>query len=345
MTKEEKQLLLNALGERVWVDIEYQTLTPSSVFIDEQFLGHTSDSVSAMKENWFDLIHPDDKNNFDQHLVAGEEYSPVFNFRFRHADGQYYWVSSGIVIAHNLIKTGWVSHGMIDQENAVQTLLGSAAHDLRSPVNSILGAVQLIQMQLQKPGSDVGDLSELLNLIKISCNTALDYTSDLLEITALESGNFELKLERIDLGQFTQNFINNNRLRALRKKIKVNFTSSNKDVIVNLNKSKFTRVLDNILSNALKFSNSGSEIHVSFEYDDPYHILLVKDSGTGMSAEVLDALFEKFGKSRRPGTLGEQSHGLGMTIIKQIVSHHKGTIDVDSVEGVGTEVRISLKKH
>jgi len=345
LTDKEKIDLLSTLGERVWISISSHRFLPEQIEIDKGFLGYTTTSADNIIYDWFDRIHPDDKNAFEQHLTGKDQDSAVYNFRFRHANGQYYWVSSGVKIEGQEIKCGWVSHGMLDHENAIQNVIGAAAHDLRSPINSILGAVQLIQLSLVDPNNRTINQGEILNMITSSCNSALDYTSDLLEISALESGNFDLEPDLVDLRKFTTEFVRTHGLRALKKKIKINIEQEGYPVMVLINKNKFSRVLDNILSNAFKFSHVGSEIDISFESDNHEHTLKIKDHGTGMTPEVLSALFEKFGKSGRVGLLGERSTGLGMSIIKQIVEHHKGKLEVVSQEGTGTELKITLNKY
>ena len=108
---------------------------------------------------------------------------------------------------------------------------------------------------------------------------------------------------------------------------------------------KLIRVLDNLLSNAAKFSYPDSQIEI-FVDEIPGNKLLVriKDHGVGMSQDMIDEIFVKFGKAQRQGLEGEDSHGLGMSIVKQIMKLHGGDITIESEERVGTTINLFFNK-
>jgi two-component system sensor histidine kinase VicK len=131
---------------------------------------------------------------------------------------------------------------------------------------------------------------------------------------------------------------------ALKKNIKVKFECRilEGSTTLAINESKITRVLDNIITNAIKFSEAGSNVIISLEKVEKKLAIIIKDTGVGMSEEVIKHLFVKPGKSQRDGLNGEKSHGLGLSIVKQIMELHKGAIAIESKEGIGTNVTLTF---
>jgi len=221
--------------------------------------------------------------------------------------------------------------------------LQHAAHDLKSPLNTILGMSNLLQHMLQDEPMDKKELAKIIDLVKSSCNQALDLTSDILEMAELESEHYQLPLQPIILHDFVRNYIYTHRLMLLKKRMHLQFEADTYASIL-MNQSKITRVLDNIISNAVKFSHHGSNIWIKVMGAGKEVHLSIRDEGIGMSKRMVTDLFERFKGNQRRGLDGEISHGLGMTIVKQIVDLHHGTIDVSSEEGVGTEIILKFKK-
>jgi two-component system sensor histidine kinase VicK len=119
-------------------------------------------------------------------------------------------------------------------------------------------------------------------------------------------------------------------------------TEDAKDVLVHINTDKFNRVLDNLISNALKFSKEKDKLDLILGTTGGYAVLQVQDHGLGIPKDMLPHIFERFTKAGRQGLKGETSTGLGLSIVKQIIEKHGGKISVDSEEGKGSTFTIKL---
>lgn len=218
--------------------------------------------------------------------------------------------------------------------------LQNAAHDIKAPLGSILSIVNLMHHQL----SDEGPINEqevktFLDMIKLSGSKALHIANEVLELAEMESPGYQLKTEKVTFSDFIAQYIKTHRLLAIKKQIKIHFESKS-TAMVEINEAKMTRVLDNIMSNAIKFSQENSNIDVEIVEEGDKLELLIKDRGIGMNSEILEHIFVKFGKSRRKGLDGETPHGLGMSIVKQIMLLHRGDVRVKSQENEGTQVSL-----
>ncbi|MCP4460874.1 MAG: HAMP domain-containing histidine kinase [Cytophagales bacterium] len=229
-----------------------------------------------------------------------------------------------------------------DMDNPI-ALLQAAAHDIRSPINSILGMAGLIQQLVKDGEKDDEEFGSILEMIKKSCFQATDLTEDILELAKIESKGYQLQTRTVVMSDFLSEYINTHRLLTLKKKIDVQLESDT-DAKAKINESNVTRVLDNLMTNAVKFSPTGSTIRIGLEANEQFIQVKITDSGVGMPEQLISQLFVKFGKSQRRGLDGEVSHGLGMSIVKQIMDLHLGEVLVESEEGKGTDVMLNFKK-
>lgn len=230
-----------------------------------------------------------------------------------------------------------------EKDNSI-LYLQNAAHDFRSPLGSVLGVVNLMQHSIKSDEKiDTEELTTYLDMIKFSTDKALNLAGEIMELAEIESENYVLKTEAIVAKDFIQRYLDTHRLLTLKKRIKVEF-ESHTDCAALINESKMTRVLDNLITNSVKFSEGGTKISFTLTENTEKVSLRIKDEGIGMSKRILDNLFVKFGEAKRSGLNGEPTHGLGMSIVRQIMQLHDGDIKVKSEEMRGTEVELILKK-
>lgn len=236
----------------------------------------------------------------------------------------------------------WV--GIPEKDNSI-LYLQNAAHDFRAPLSSIIGVVNLMQHAMKSDGEiNAEEMITFLDMIKFSTDKALNLASEIMELAEIESESYELKLSKVVMKEFVQTYLDTHRLLTLKKQIKVVF-DCHSDATTLLNESKMTRVLDNLITNAVKFSEKGTKIVLTLSNNNDKVILSIKDEGIGMSQRILDNLFVKFGESKRNGLDGEPTHGLGMSIVQQIMKLHKGDVQVKSQEMRGTQVDLILNKE
>ena len=222
-------------------------------------------------------------------------------------------------------------------------LLGMVAHDLRGPIYNITGVLQLLDNSEGFAKLDESD-KQLVELIKKSCDNALDVINDLLDAAQLDnaSGPKDLEKEPVNLADLVRNTINMYDNRAQHKNIQVQFNEPEEPVIAFVSGEKLSRAIGNLLSNAIKFSHSDSKVTVGLSSTVDTAVISVSDVGVGIPREDFEAIFDKFTKAKRHGTLGEKPVGLGMSIVKQIVDAHNGRVWFESRENEGTTFYLEL---
>ncbi|MEP1033767.1 HAMP domain-containing sensor histidine kinase [Ekhidna sp.] len=230
-----------------------------------------------------------------------------------------------------------------EKDNSIR-YLQNAAHDFRAPLGSVIGVVNLMQHTIKSDSKiDIDELVTFLDMIKFSTDKAMNLASEILELAKIESETYELKTDKVVAKDFVQRYLDTHRLLTLKKRIQVVF-DSHTDASAMLNESTMTRALDNVMTNSVKFSEEGTQITITLREENDKVFLNITDQGIGMSERILDNLFVKFGEAKRNGLKGEPTHGLGMSIVRQIMKLHNGEVIVKSEEMKGTQVDLILKK-
>lgn len=211
-------------------------------------------------------------------------------------------------------------------------LLRIAAHDLKNPLNNIREFASLIREEIEE-GTDV---SEMLELIQSSSNKMLELITQILESEALESGQLEIDPNPVDLANVASSVVEQNRRQAQRKGQEILFDVPRADsFIVEGSEEWLAESMENLVSNAIKYSPPGKKIWVTLRRGASKIEFEVRDDGPGFSEEDKAMLFQKFQRLSARPTGGESSTGLGLSIVKQIVEMHGGEIRVESEQGNG----------
>lgn len=210
------------------------------------------------------------------------------------------------------------------------------AHDLKAPLNRIFGLSELVEIE----GNLTKGQQKYMGLIKDSTRSGLDLIVDLLDVNSLEV-NREPRYTIFNLSAFLRDRVAAFGHYASVKEIEIKLVERNIDDIY-LDQEYLARIMDNLISNAVKFSPRNSLVIISAEKTNGYFIIEVKDHGPGFSPSDKKHLYQKFKKLSARPTAGETSNGLGLAIVKILVDRMEGKIELDSTPGVGSEFTISF---
>ncbi|MDH4182821.1 MAG: HAMP domain-containing histidine kinase [Nitrospinota bacterium] len=209
--------------------------------------------------------------------------------------------------------------------------LGMAAHDLRNPLASIRGFAEL----LQEGALDEEAKKEFLEIIRQSADDSLKLINDLLDVSVIESGKFDLDLHRANLAGLIEDRVALMRNIAGMKNISIEVNVASLPDM-EFDRGKINQVIDNFVSNAIKYSPAGTTVFVESEIGEGEVAVRVTDQGPGIPEKELAGMFGEFHKTSVRPTGGEKSTGLGLAIVKRIVTAHKGRVGVESQVGKGS---------
>jgi two-component system sensor histidine kinase VicK len=217
------------------------------------------------------------------------------------------------------------------------------AHDLKGP----MGMISLLASNIQREAIAEGknSLLQSVQFIQDMCKRNIALIRDFVNQEFLESTEVELRKERTDLVWEINDVIQHyKRYEGNLAKTFVLNTAAEK-LYLNLDTLKFMQVINNLVSNAIKFTPDNGVIEIDIQDLKDSALIAIRDNGIGIPQDTQPYLFDKFTRARRSGLRGEQSVGLGMSIIKTIVELHGGKITFESREGEGSTFYIEIPKQ
>lgn len=216
------------------------------------------------------------------------------------------------------------------------------SHELRTPLTSIIGYLDLVKEQeatrLSAPGRD------FLDVIDRNAARLNQLVQDLLLVAQVEAGTFHVSLRSADLPAIAHDSVAAAGPRAEQSGVELRLRSDPLPACAG-DPERLAQVLDNLVSNAIKFTPAGGRVEVRVVAGDGAAIIEVEDTGQGIPATEQERLFDRFYRSARARDSGVQGVGLGLSIVEAIVDAHSGRIDVESEEGAGTTFRVELPRR
>lgn len=218
--------------------------------------------------------------------------------------------------------------------------MGMAVHDLRNPLQAIMNYSEAMIDMADTPARQ----RKFLNAMMEQSRFMRSLVEDLLDVAVIESGKAHLDLEALDLVDLVEKNLERQRMLAAHKHIEIELETESCPLLM-LDRAKMEQVLDNLIGNAIKFSPENSTINTDLVVSGPDVILSVADHGPGISLEDLNKIFKPFERANIKTAAGVKSTGLGLTIVKSIITSHGGRIWVESEPGLGTVFHVALPFH
>lgn len=301
------------------------------------------------------IVHPDDFDDvmifFDECLKSKADFNCQYRclkasgeIMFVHSRSKVYYDETGTPVRVVGVKQDITESKLYEQRLSIliannkkkNEVLSMVAHDLQSPFSQLEALAALLK---NNPNHDQLDFVLLHEEI---CRSARRFIKELIEIAELEDEAYVLRTAKVNINELILRAIHRFEVAAQDKKITLSCRlCPNGEALIN--PDIFSRAIENLISNAIKFSQENKSINIiTLSINNTLSIRII-DEGIGIKRELLPSIFEKFSKnSRRRGTQGEPSNGLGLSIVKNIIDLHKGTISVDSIENKGTTFLIEL---
>lgn len=215
--------------------------------------------------------------------------------------------------------------------------LANISHELRTPINIIFSALQVMQFK-----NNCETTSNYMNMIKQNCYRLLRLVNNLIDITKIDSGFYNIELKNYDIINIIENITLSVANYIETRDISLIFDTEIEELELACDPDKIERIMLNLLSNAVKFTPKGGKITVNI-YKLPNEIQVsVKDTGEGIPFDKLKLIFERFRQVDKSFKRNHEGSGIGLSLVKLLVELHGGTIDVNSRLGFGSEFIISL---
>lgn len=225
---------------------------------------------------------------------------------------------------------------LVHLNNEKNEFMGIAAHDLKNPLTVILGSAELIAMS-----KDENQNSTLSKNIVSAATRMRNLIADLLDFNAIEQGKYNSAVERCDIHALVEQCVENNQPIAARKQIAFRVGIS-EGLWAKADRAATLQILDNLVSNALKYSPPNTTIHVHALPEKDHVLVKIRDEGPGISEADRRKLFQKFTRLSARPTGGESSTGLGLAIVKRLAEAMSGSVQCYSTLGSGSTFTLQL---
>jgi PAS domain S-box-containing protein len=331
----------------------------------QRILGMDHDSLR--QSPGFARVHPDDAESVRHSLripERGEEI--VCEFRMRHADGHYIWLETvrrslydddsgewlqSLTIARDVTERKAYERKLMEARiqaeaasKAKSTFLANMSHELRTPLNAIIGFSDIIHRP-EYARLGVACFQEYAGLINGSAQHLLDLITDILDISRIEAGKWELQLAPVNLAHTVEECMEEVRERAREGRITLLSSPCGAWPALIADQRAVRQVVLNLLSNAVKFTAPGGEVRIdALSVGRRVHIR-VADTGIGIAEKDLARIGQPFERINDNPAVAMEGTGLGLAVTRALVESHGGRIQIQSREGEGTTVIVELPAH
>ena len=342
-------VMINQEGEMIQCSQGWKTL-----------LGWTEEEIKNHK--WMEFVHPEDskKVNKSVSLISGNKEG--ITVRYKKKDGTYcllcwkgkfmknqgvaFVVASDVTIEKEREKQRIAYETAVQKEQLKNEFLGNVSHEFKTPINIILAGIQLIQAELADFEDEKSAVVERINKHTVAIYQngyrLLRLVNNIIELTKMDSGFLRANLVNVDIISLVEDVALSTVNYLAQKQIELVFDTEVEELVTACDPVKMESIMLNLLSNSVKYMERSGTVFVWIAVKDQQVMIHVKDNGVGIPKKKLNNIFERFVQVNDSIVRKTEGSGLGLAIVKSLVTVQKGTIQVESTEGVGTEFIISL---
>ena len=340
------RLLADSLPQQIWTADTNGNL----FYYNQNVYDYTGLAPETLeKDGWVQIIHPDDREEnikkWTESIQSGKDF--LFENRFRRHDGEYRWQLTRAVpqkdAAGNIQM--WVGSSTDIQqikelEQQKDYFISMASHELKTPVTSIKGYVQMLQVMYEK--SEDSFLQNALNVMDRQIKKLTNLISELLDVSKIKSGGLNFNMKDFEISALINEVVDEVKIVNPSYQIAVD---SGEKVMIYADRDRIGQALINFLTNAIKYSPDSTTVEVKCSVKDNMVTVAIKDFGIGVSKKDKEKIFERFFRVEGTSEKTFPGFGIGLYIASEIIRRHNGKIHVESELGKGSVFSFELPFH
>ncbi|MBU3188837.1 HAMP domain-containing histidine kinase [Clostridium bowmanii] len=245
----------------------------------------------------------------------------------------------------NMVKGLKEKEEKLEYDKLKTDFFANISHEFKTPLNILMGAMQLLELYTTN-GTIVDPnlkLHKYLEIMKQNALRLLRLINNIIDLTKIDSSYFYVELHNYDIVELTEGIIQSINLYAKVKSVNIIFEKKIKKQVMAFDADKIERILLNLLSNALKFTDKNGNIEVEIgTHEEKSVYISIKDDGIGIQEDKLEVIFHRFRQVDKSFTRNREGSGIGLSLVKSLVEMHKGTVVVKSEYGKGSEFIVEL---
>ncbi|WP_051569418.1 ATP-binding protein [Alkaliphilus transvaalensis] len=217
------------------------------------------------------------------------------------------------------------------------------SHELKTPLNLIYSTVQIMEIESKDHDQiPTENLNKRMKVLRQNCSRMIKLSNNLIDITKIDAGYFNLEMQRCNIVSVIEDISMSVAEYMKNKNITLVFDTNVEEKFILVDPNAMERIMLNLLSNAIKFSKADNEITINLWDQGEQIVISVKDEGQGIPKDKLEVIFERFRQADKLLNRRHEGSGIGLSLVKSLVSMHGGTITVKSEYGIGSEFIIVL---
>ena len=312
--------------------------------------GLATGDFDGQHETWISMLDPEHREKLTNDWLESENATVLFitEFSIETPTGEKRWIKhhSRLVldeagVATRIIGTNWDITGSKADEKLKNEFVATVSHELRTPLTAIIGSLALLRAGVV---SEPSQSEKLIEMSHRNCERLVRLTNDILDMEKVQSGNLKIDMKPHDLCPLIQNSIEINAGMAKEKQITL-LLNLQDNLYAVIDNDRFAQVMDNLISNAIKFSHHGAEVLISAHSNEHVLRVSVTDHGIGIEEKDFHLIFKRFIQVDSDNERKTGSTGLGLSICKHIVQEMQGRIDFESVLGRGSVFYFELPEY
>lgn len=318
----------------------------------ENVIGWSEEELLSMKIT--DIIDPKQVQDFHKAKrsdLVGRVTRDIIKFRHKNGKDIYLEWSSEyiqdqqiyITVARDITKKLEIEkekrklEEVVKLEVAKNEFFSNISHEFRTPINILLGTTQVINRNIENNNIDAKSLKKHCKYIKQNAYRLLRLVNNIIDINKIDIGVYKLRCSNQNIINVIEDITQSVTVYTKNNKINLLFDTDEEEVITYCDPDKIERIMLNILSNAVKYTPEGGFINVNIKTTSENVIVSIKDNGIGIPKEKLNVIFDRFEQVNSLLTRRREGSGIGLSIVKNLVEMHGGSISAYSEEGKGSE--------
>ncbi|MBU3160938.1 histidine kinase [Clostridium frigoris] len=231
---------------------------------------------------------------------------------------------------------------LMNYDKLKTNFFSNISHELRTPLNLIFSVLQVVELKNSSVKEENKNIEKYTGIMKQNCYRLLRIIGNLIDITKIDSGHFFIQMQNNDIVNVVENIVSSIVDYVENKNISIVFDTEIEERVMAFDEEALERIILNLLSNSIKFTHSGGKIEVNIYNKLNSVVISVKDTGIGIPIEKQSSIFEKFIQVDKSLSRNREGSGIGLSLVKELVVIHNGTIELESTLDKGSEFRVEI---
>lgn len=340
--------IIDVIFDAAGKPIDYRFIEANPGFYQQTGVNHlvgktAREALPDLEEYWYEMFGKvaltGEPIRFENYSMWNQRWYSVYAFKLDPTK-----IGNVALLFKDITKDVVHKKNLEDSLRIQDEVLATLSHELKTPLNVIFGTTQLMELYLANPDVDHVKLhlSKNIGTIRQNCYRFLKLIRNIEDLYKMDSGFFQLKRKNQNIVKIVEGIVRSVSEYGKGKAIQLHFASDVEELLIACDAEKIERILLNLISNAIKFTDPDGKVCVRVSPEGEQVAIQVRDTGVGIDQKHLDAIFKKYHQVDKTLSRNAEGTGIGLALVKSLVELHGGRITVESQVGAGSTFTVIL---